>query len=92
MNDMPLPVLYADDWLAVIAKPAGLMAHASPMARGEDDFLVDRLRARFAVWIRSSLSSWRGRGGADVLRGFCAPAIIKPERDRVKKSQAAVDY
>jgi tRNA pseudouridine65 synthase len=43
-----LPVLHSDHALAVIAKPAGLMAHASPMARGEDDFLVDRLRAQFA--------------------------------------------
>jgi len=43
-----LPIVYADDALAVIAKPAGLMAHASPMARGEDDFLVDRLREQFA--------------------------------------------
>ena len=43
-----LPVLYVDGTLAVIAKPAGLMAHASPMARGEDEFLVDRLRAQFA--------------------------------------------
>ncbi len=46
-TDDALPVLYIDDMLAVIAKPAGLMAHASPMARGEDDFLVDRLRAQF---------------------------------------------
>jgi len=48
MTDDTLPVLYIDDALAVIAKPAGLMAHASPMARGEDDFLVDRLREQFA--------------------------------------------
>jgi tRNA pseudouridine65 synthase len=48
MTDDALPVLYTDEALAVIAKPAGLMAHASPMARGEDDFLVDRLRAQFA--------------------------------------------
>ena len=47
VNDAAMPVLYADDALAVIAKPAGLMAHASPMARGEDDFLVDRLREQF---------------------------------------------
>lgn len=40
-------VLYADDCLAVVDKPAGLMAHASAMARGEDDFLVDRLRLQF---------------------------------------------
>ena len=42
-----IAVLYADAQLAVVNKPAGLMAHASAMARGEDDFLVDRLRAQF---------------------------------------------
>lgn len=47
MDSPILPVLYADDALAVVCKPAGLMAHASPMAREEDDFLVDRLRAQF---------------------------------------------
>ena len=42
-----IAVLYADEKLAVVDKPAGLMAHASAMARGEDDFLVDRLREQF---------------------------------------------
>ena len=42
-----IPVLYVDDCLAVVDKPAGLMAHASAMARGDADFLVDRLRAQF---------------------------------------------
>lgn len=42
-----LPVLYADDWLAVIDKPAGLMVHDSALARGETDFVADRLRAQF---------------------------------------------
>ena len=46
-DDAPVPVLYADARCAVVDKPAGLMAHASAMARGEDDFLVDRLRAQF---------------------------------------------
>jgi tRNA pseudouridine65 synthase len=46
---LDIPVLYRDDALAVVNKPAGLMAHASPMARGEDDFLVDRLREQFAA-------------------------------------------
>jgi tRNA pseudouridine65 synthase len=43
----PIAVLHADARFAVVDKPAGLMAHASAMARGEDDFLVDRLRAQF---------------------------------------------
>jgi tRNA pseudouridine65 synthase len=42
-----IPIVYQDEHLAVVNKPAGLMAHASAMARGEEDFLVDRLRAQF---------------------------------------------
>lgn len=42
-----IAVIHQDAYLAVVDKPAGLMAHASAMARGEEDFLVDRLRAQF---------------------------------------------
>jgi tRNA pseudouridine65 synthase len=42
-----LPILLLEPDFAVVAKPAGLMAHASPMARGERDFLDERLRAQF---------------------------------------------
>ncbi|TAK38971.1 MAG: pseudouridylate synthase [Lysobacteraceae bacterium] len=40
-------VLHADDRLAVVDKPAGLMVHDSALARGESDFAVDRLRRQF---------------------------------------------
>ncbi|AXM41697.1 pseudouridine synthase [Xanthomonas oryzae] len=40
----PLQILYQDDVLAVVDKTAGLMVHDSKLARGEDDFLADRLR------------------------------------------------
>nr|WP_295378874.1 pseudouridine synthase [Pseudoxanthomonas sp.] len=40
-------VLYQDAGLAIIDKPAGLMVHDSKLARGETEFLADRLRARF---------------------------------------------
>lgn len=43
-----VPILYRDDWLAVVNKPAGLMAHDSSLARGERDFLADRLRTGLA--------------------------------------------
>lgn len=43
----PLEVLYADIWLAVVNKPAGLMVHDSALARGETDFAADRLREQF---------------------------------------------
>jgi tRNA pseudouridine65 synthase len=39
-----LPLLHLDDTLAVVDKPAGLMVHDSSLARGETDFLADRLR------------------------------------------------
>ena len=42
-----LPVCYADDVLAVVSKPAGLMVHDSALARGETDFAADRLREQF---------------------------------------------
>jgi len=42
-----LPVLFEDEWLAVVDKPAGLMVHDSALARGETDFATDRLREQF---------------------------------------------
>ncbi len=45
--DLAIPVLYRDDRLAIVNKPARLMAHDSGLARGESDFLADRLRAQF---------------------------------------------
>ena len=42
-----IQVLHADARLAVVDKPAGLMVHDSALARGEDDFLADRLREQF---------------------------------------------
>ena len=48
MTEDPLQVLYRDARCAVINKPAGLMMHASGLARGEDDFLLHRLRDQFA--------------------------------------------
>ncbi|TZF89739.1 pseudouridylate synthase [Lysobacter lacus] len=47
MTDLALPVLYRDDSLAVVDKPAGLMVHDSALARGESDFAADRLREQF---------------------------------------------
>ena len=43
----PIAVRHADDRLAVVDKPAGLMVHDSALARGETEFLADRLRAQF---------------------------------------------
>ena len=42
-----LPVLYRNEHMAVVDKPAGLMVHDSALARGETDFAADRLREQF---------------------------------------------
>ena len=46
-----LDVLYRDEFLAVVDKPAGLMVHDSKLARGESDFAADRLREQFGTKI-----------------------------------------
>ena len=48
---MHLDVLYRDDFLAVVDKPAGLMVHDSRLAGGENDFAADRLREQFGTKI-----------------------------------------
>ncbi|MHA7879475.1 MAG: pseudouridine synthase [Saccharospirillum sp.] len=45
----PLSVLYQDDALLAINKPAGLLMHPSPLAPRETDTLVSRVRAQFGV-------------------------------------------
>ncbi len=44
--DQPLQLLYRDEVLAIVDKPAGLMVHDSKLAAGESDFLADRLRVQ----------------------------------------------
>jgi len=44
---LDVAVMYRDEALAVVDKPARLMAHDSALARGEHDFLADRLRRQF---------------------------------------------
>ncbi len=44
MNDAALPILYRDDWLVVVDKPAGLLVHRSPVDARETRFAVQMLR------------------------------------------------
>jgi tRNA pseudouridine65 synthase len=46
---MALELLYQDELLAVVNKPAGLMVHDSKLARGESEFLADQLREQLGV-------------------------------------------
>lgn len=41
---LPLPILYQDDHLVAVHKPAGLLVHRSPLASDATEFLIQRLR------------------------------------------------
>jgi tRNA pseudouridine65 synthase len=41
-----IDILYADDWLLAVNKPAGLLVHRSSIAADETDFLLDRVQAQ----------------------------------------------
>lgn len=45
MSD-PLRILYQDEQLVAVHKPAGLLVHRTALARGEREFLLQRLRDR----------------------------------------------
>jgi tRNA pseudouridine65 synthase len=44
MSGGALPILYRDDWLVVVDKPAGLLVHRSPVDARETRFAVQMLR------------------------------------------------
>ncbi|MEY3069884.1 MAG: tRNA pseudouridine synthase [Pseudomonadota bacterium] len=73
MTEAALDVLHRDSRCAVINKPAGLMAHASGLARGEDDFLLHRLREQFASKVHLAHRLDRATSGC-VLIAFDADA------------------
>ncbi len=64
-----MDILYRDDSLAVVDKPAGLMVHESALARGETEFAADRLRESFGCRIHLIHRLDRATSGC-LLIGF----------------------
>lgn len=46
MSAAALPLLYLDDALVVVDKPAGIAVHRSNLVGADDDYVIDRLRAQ----------------------------------------------
>ncbi|GGX94355.1 tRNA pseudouridine(65) synthase TruC [Litchfieldella qijiaojingensis] len=44
LQEAPLPIVYRDESLVAIAKPAGMLVHRTALARGETRFVVQTLR------------------------------------------------
>src|SRR3546814_12196330 len=77
-----LPVLYRDEFLAVVDKPAGLMVHDSKLARGESDFAADRLREQFGRKIFLVHRLDRANSGRLLLVFALASASALGKQDR----------
>ena len=88
-----LPVLYRDDWLIAVHKPAGLLVHRSDLDRHETRFAVQMLRDQIGrpVWPVHRLD----RGTSGILLFALDPAIGallggQFERGEVAKTYLAV--
>ncbi|MFM2329711.1 MAG: hypothetical protein RLZZ494_1814 [Pseudomonadota bacterium] len=56
LEPSPVPILYADDDVWVVDKPAGLLVHRSRLDAHEEDTLVERLRQQAALASRDFLA------------------------------------
>lgn len=64
MSDSALPILYRDDWLVVVDKPAGLLVHRSPLDARETRFAVQILRDQLGRYVYPVHRLDKGTSGA----------------------------
>ena len=64
MSDGALPILYLDNWLVVIDKPAGLLVHRSPVDARETRFAVQVLRDQLGRYVYPVHRLDKGTSGA----------------------------
>jgi len=64
MNGAALPILYRDDWLVVVDKPAGLLVHRSPVDARETRFAVQMLRDQLGRYVYPVHRLDKGTSGA----------------------------
>jgi len=88
-----LDIVYEDDWLLAVNKPAGLLVHRSGIAAGETDFLLDRVQAHAgaAVYLAHRLD--RATSGVVLLaksRGIAGDLGRQFMQRRVVKTYLAV--
>ena len=48
---MMLDILFEDEHLVVVNKPAGLLVHRTHLAKEEEDAVVQRLRDQTGKWV-----------------------------------------
>ena len=88
MNGTALPILYRDDWLVVVDKPAGLLVHRSPVDAREARFAVQMLRDQLGRHVYPVHRLDKGTSGAlafaldpatarDLSEAFAGTAVGK---------------
>src|SRR5688572_22276734 len=88
MNGAALPILYRDDWLVVVDKPAGLLVHRSPVDARETRFAVQMLRDQLGRYVYPVHRLDKGTSGAlafaldpatarDLSEAFAGTAVGK---------------
>jgi tRNA pseudouridine65 synthase len=88
MNGTALPILYRDDWLVVVDKPAGLLIHRSPVDARETRFAVQMLRDQLGRHVYPVHRLDKGTSGAlafaldpatarDLSEAFAGTAVGK---------------
>lgn len=88
-----LDILYQDDWLVAIHKPAGLLVHRSPIAAAEQRFAVQLLRDQIGRRVFPAHRLDRGTSGVLLFaleREIAAALGAQFESRRVDKRYLAV--
>jgi tRNA pseudouridine65 synthase len=64
---MTLDILFQDEYLVAVNKPAGLLVHRTYLAKGEEDAVVQRLRDQTGKWVFPVHRLDRGTSGVLIM-------------------------
>lgn len=85
-----LDILYQDDYLVAVNKPAGLLVHRTHLAKEEEDAVVQRLRDQTGKWVFPVHRLDRGTSGVLVMA--FSPDIARHLSAQFSESQTHKTY
>ncbi|MCV2402767.1 pseudouridine synthase [Marinomonas sp. C2222] len=87
---MSLEILYQDEYLVAVNKPAGLLVHRTHLAKEEEDAVVQRLRDQTGRWVFPVHRLDRGTSG--VLIMAFTPDIARQLSQQFMESETNKTY
>ncbi|RBO82868.1 pseudouridine synthase [Marinomonas aquiplantarum] len=87
---MMLDILYQDEFLVAVNKPAGLLVHRTHLAKDEEDAVVQRLRDQTGQWVFPVHRLDRGTSGVLVMA--FSPEIARGLAEQFSQSQTEKTY